>query len=324
LRTLVKRTIPRNWIVALLLLVAAWLGCGGAKRDGSLAPDQELGAAVQPAALVSGLRRLSGAHFHATATFRVGVAGGPDAGGRDAITTTTDLWIDKQGNFHLAESNDQDGGREVVRVGSELAVALRYGKFIRRPAQDPEPQRFLEEAVGAPCAAWDTVHRFVQLAPAGSRAFRLSKAAQEQPAPVATTALRTWRETVEVQTLAGEARLDASGGLRGFSLNTRFRTLRDGAPLEGEIVVAASVDEGAAPVTMPAAEALQTRQRTILEERALLGGLGGHTPPLQSAPKKKTGGRRLVAGTGPGRDSSGQPRKPSAAKAPAAGKKKTR
>jgi hypothetical protein len=318
-----RTAVPGNRIVALLLLVAAWSGCGRAKRDGILPPEQELGAAVQPAALVSALRRLSGAHFHATAMFRVGTAGAPDAGGRDAITTTTDLWLDQQGNFRLAESNDQDGGREVVRVGSELAVALRYGKLVRRPAQDPEPQRFLEEAVGAPSAAWDTVRRFVEIVPAGDRAFRLSKAGQERPAPAAATALRKWRETVDVRTLVGEARLDASGGLKAFSLNAHFRANRDGTPIDGEIAVAASVDQVDAPVTMPAAETLHARQRTILEERALLGGLAARTPPLPPAPKKGTVGRRSVEGAGVGQDSSGQPRKPSAAatKVPAAGKR---
>jgi len=304
--------------------VAALPGCGQGKRDGVLAPDQQLDAAIQPAALVSGLRRLSGAHFHATATFRIGVAGAPDAGGRDAIATTTDLWIDKQGNFRLVESNDQDGGREVVRVGSELAVALRYGRLVRRPAQDPEPQQFLEEAVGAPLAAWDTVRRFVEIVPAASRTLRLGKAAHERPAPAAVTALRTWRETVAVQSLAGEARLDTSGGLQAFSLDTRFGAMRDGTPIEGEIAVAASVDAVATPVTMPAAQALPTRQRTILEERALLGGLGGRTPPLPSAPKKGTGGRRPIGGAGSGRPGPGQPRKPSAAKPPAAGKQEAR
>jgi uncharacterized membrane protein len=252
----------------------------------------------------------------------VSAAGGPDAGGKDAITTTTDLWIDKQGNFRLAESNDQDGGREVVRVGSELAVALRYGKLIRRPAQDPEPQRFLEEGVGAPWAAWDTVRRFVGVVPAGSCAFRLQKAAEPRPVPAAATALRKWRETVEVEALAGEARLDAKGGLQAFSLNARFRADRDGTAIEGEIAVAASVEVATALVTMPAAETLPARQRTILEERALLGGLGGRAAPLPTAPKKATGGHRSVEGTGSDRGSSG--RKPSPAKRPAAGKKETR
>jgi hypothetical protein len=312
-------------IVAWLLLVAAPSGCGRSKRDGILPPDQELGAALQPAALVSALRRLSGAHFHATATFRASAAGGPDAGGRDSVTTTTDLWIDKQGNFRLAESNDQDGGREVVRVGSELAVALRYGKFVRRPAQDPEPQRFLEEAVGAPSAGWDTVRRFLQVVPAGSRGFRLNQAADPLPPPAATTALRKWRETVEVQTLTGDARLDSRGGLQAFSLHTRFRATRDGTPVEGEIAVGASVDEVVAPVTMPAAETLPARQRTVLEERALLGGLAARTAPSQPSPKKATGGRRSVEGAGSGQGSSGPRRKPSAAatKTPVTGRKET-
>ena len=42
-------------------------------------------------------------------------------------------------------------------VGRELAVALRYGKMIRRIAEEPEPTRILEEALGAPWAAWEVV-----------------------------------------------------------------------------------------------------------------------------------------------------------------------
>jgi hypothetical protein len=323
LPVLVKMAILCKRIGASLLFVAALANCGRAKRDGILPPDQELEAAMQPAALVAGLRRLSGAHFHATAAFRVSAAAAPDAGGRDAVTTTTDLWIDKQGNFRLAESNDQDGGREVVRVGSDLAVDLRYGKLIRRPAQEPEPQRFLEEAVGAPSAAWDTVGRFVQIVPAGNRAFRLTTAGEPRPASAAATALRKWRETVEVQSLLGDARLDASGGLQAFSLSAHFRATRDGTPIEGEIAVAASVEQGADPVTMPVAETLQVRQRTILEERILLGGLGGRTLALPPPSKKGTGGRRPVEGSGPGQRSLEQSRKPSAAKLPAVGRQGT-
>ena len=318
----VKRVRLHQPTVALLLL-AAWVGCGRGKRAEVRPADQELDAAVQPAALVSSLRRMAGGHFHATARFRVNPAVGPDAGSRDDITTTTDLWIDKQGNFRLSESNDQDGGREVVRVGPELAVALRYGKVIRRPAQDPEPQQFLEEGVGSPSAAWDTVRRFVAVEPAGHRAFRLGKIAQPGPTPIAATALRKWRETVEVQTLVGDARLDASGGLQAFSLSARFRALRDGTPIEGEIAVAATVDEVVTPITMPAAEPLQARERTILEERALLGGLGGRTPPVQPLPKKASPGRRPGAAAGAAKETKAHTQKPSTGRPPASGKKAT-
>jgi hypothetical protein len=135
--------------------------------------------------------------------------------------------------------------------------------------------------------------------------------------------LRKWRETVEVQTLVGDARLDASGGLQSFSLASRFRAVRDGTPIEGELAVAAIVDAVLAPVIMPAAETLPARQRTILEERALLGGLGGRIAALPSSPKMGSGGRRSVGGAGPGQDKSKPPRQPSPAKAPAAGKQVT-
>ena len=315
------RVIADKRIVASLVAAAALLGCGRGKHDRALPPEQELQAAVQPAALLASLRHLSGAHFHATAMFRVSPAGAHEAGSREAITTTTDLWIDKQGNFRISESNDQDDGREVVRVGSELGVAIRYGKMIRRAAQDPEPQRFLEEAVGQPFAAWDTVKRFVEIASAGGHAFQLRRRANPGPASSAGTALRKWRETVEVQTLAGEARLDASGGLQTLSISARFRALRDATPIEGELAVTASVDQAGtvAAVTMPAAETLPARQRTILEERALLSGLGGRTPPL-TPPKKATASRRSP-GAVAGKAGARKPEKKPTGVASATGKK---
>jgi hypothetical protein len=134
--------------------------------------------------------------------------------------------------------------------------------------------------------------------------------------------LRKWRETVEVQSLVGDAQFDANGGLQTCSLASHFRAMRDGTPIEGELAVAATVDAVVAPVTMPAAETLPARQRTILEERALLGGLGGRVAALPSSPKMG-GGRRSAGGAGPGQDKSKPPRQPSPAKAPAAGKQRT-
>jgi len=62
--------------------------------------------------------------------------------------------------------------------------------------------------------------------------------------------------------------------------------------------VAAIVDAVLAPVIMPAAETLPARQRTILEERALLSGLGGRAPLLGAIPENRR--RRSALGRGRG------------------------
>jgi hypothetical protein len=284
--------IPNKRLIAALALTLAG-GCGRRSGEQALPAAQALMAAVQPSALVANLRAQSGAHYHATLMFRI-TPTGAEAGSKDVLTTTTDLWLDKQGNFRLLETNDQDGGREVVRVGNELGVALRYARMIRRPAQDPEPQRFLEEAVGQPWTAWDVVFRYLSIEPAGN-GLRLGRRAEPGPVVPATTGLKKWHESIEVESLSGEARTEA-GGLRAFTLKARFRAKRDAGPVEGEIAVAAQVDQAGAvaPVTMPEADPLPVRQRTILEERALLTGLGGRVP-APAAPKKAPANKRAAA-----------------------------
>jgi hypothetical protein len=282
--------LNKRLIAALALTMAC--GCGRRSGEPTLPATQALNAAVQPSALVASLRARAGAHYHATIMLRITPTGG-EVGGKNAITTTTDLWLDKQGNFRLLESNDQDGGREVVRVGNELSVALRYAKMIRRPAQEPEPQRFLEEAVGQPWTAWDVVSRSLSVEPAGD-VLRLGRRAQPGPVVPAPTDLKKWHESIEVESLSGEARL-SGGGLQTFSLKARFHATRDQQPIDGEIAVDAKVDQAGAvePVNMPEAETLPVRQRTILEERALLTGLGGRVPP-PAPPKKASAGKRAA------------------------------
>jgi hypothetical protein len=88
---------------------------------------------------------------------------------------------------------------------------------------------------------------------------------------------RAWRDTVDVHELEGRAQLHTgSSALDAFSLRSRFTAKREQLPIEGEIAVNGGLkDPGAVPaITMPDAEPVPTRQRTILDERALLGGLG--------------------------------------------------
>jgi hypothetical protein len=189
--------------------------------------------------------------------------------------------MDRHGNYRLVETNDRDGGREVVLHGRELALALRYGKLVRRPAQEPEPTRYLEEALGGPWAAWELVRRFARVESADGRTFTLTRAASPRaPEPGEAKAggpLRRWRGTVEVSAVDGKAELHPeTGALLSVALEARFTLRRDETPLEGSLKVdLRTSDIGETPVLAPPlAEDLPVRQRTIQEEKALLGRSG--------------------------------------------------
>lgn len=283
-------------LTALILLVGTAAGCGRKKAAVAHGGPDVLDTALAPATLAASLRSAGGGHAHVMAMFRVESSAKTDAkdGSKplspSAITTTTDLWMDRQGSFRLAESNDQDGGREIVRVAGEVAVALRYGKMIRRPAQDAENARFVAEAVGAPWALWEIVRRQVEVESVGASGFRFrlgSRRAALPPAFPATEGLRRWRDSVEVKALDGQATLDAAGKLAiTFNGKTTFQAVRDDLSIEGEIVVTATLDDigKVADIAMPEADTLHPRQRTILEERALLGGLGASLSPPDKKP----------------------------------------
>jgi hypothetical protein len=269
-------------VLAALAAVAAAASCGRTKPRGALAPDQVLDRALFPSTLAANLRAAGGGHFHATTRLRADLTSAPDDGAKPAapaeVTTTTDLWVDRQGSFRLVEENDQDGGREIVRVGGEVAVALRYGKRIRRPARDSESERFLAEALGGPWAAWELVRRQVTVENAGGglRLGLRERAAARPAGSPAAQGLRTWRDSAQIASLAGQARLDAGGKLPlAFACKAGFRATRDQVPITGEIAVDATLAEvgQVTRIDLPDAGTLPTRQRTVLEERALLGGL---------------------------------------------------
>jgi hypothetical protein len=268
---------------ALALVVLGAARCGGKAPPAPPAPAEALEAALAPTAAVSALRRAGGGHVHAVTTFKIAPQQpSPEyAPELDAVTTTTDLWMDPAGQFRLLEQNDRDGGREVFLTGRDLAIALRYAKMIRRPAQEPEPTRILEEALGGPFATWELGRRFARVEHADPKArasFRVSlgdKPARPEPEPAP---LRRWRDTVAVSGLQGEVKVDpTSGALLRVRLETTFSLVRDGVPFTGIAKVEASLDEmgKVPPIAPPQADELRTRQRTIVEERALLGRAPG-------------------------------------------------
>jgi hypothetical protein len=271
----------------VLVVLAALLGAGACGRSASFhrAASEELEAALTPGTLAQSLRRTGGGHFHAVTTFEISPGENPDKpeGPVESIITTTDVWMDRTGQYRLLENNDKDGGREVISHGRELAVGLRYGRLIKRNAREPEPTRLLEEALGGPWAIWEMARRFAEVdrrddqsTGAPTVLFPLQKTDSPQPVKASfsgASPLRQWRDTVSVEALSGAVRLDPGGAFISTRMDVVFSLRREGRPFYGAARVEAFVkDRGkVSPIAPPRADELVPRQRTILEERALLG-----------------------------------------------------
>jgi hypothetical protein len=286
-----KRILLPTLVCAAL---AAAQGCARAPDAEAKRGTATLAEALRPAFFAEALRHAGGAHYHGTARF----AAGFDAAD-DGVTTTTDVWVDRAHNYRLTESNDRDGGREVVRVGRELYVALRYGKMIRRVAEEPEPTNLLEEALGAPWAAWEIAAPYATITRGGSELVGGAKATENHvtraaarvtdPAGAAgNKGLRAWRADAVVSDLAGRALVDdATGALVKIDLTATFTAKRDGRALAGALEVHGALDAIASTpaVARPASEDLAMRQRIVPEQRELLAGLPSvRLPP--AAPQK--------------------------------------
>jgi hypothetical protein len=277
--------LKRIWLLGFAMTGA--LAAAGCKRDRNqgTVPAQKvavLADALRPDAFAAAMKRIGGAHFHATARFTVGPSGGTPS----VVTTTTDVWVDRSGNYRFREQNDRDGGREVVLYGRELSVALRYGKMIRRVAEEPEPSRLLEEALGAPFAVFDLVARKAVVARAGNELVGGSRATVFELKPSdgrgsdrgpAHEGLQKWRDNASIDSLQGRLLVDdATGALLRCDLTAKFTTPADPKPVQGTVEVNTMLTEvaGTAPIERPNAEDLAMRQRTLPEQRELLRGLG--------------------------------------------------
>jgi hypothetical protein len=303
---------PRIPPALLGLAAAAVLLSGGCRRQRTLTrPAAAVEDAVRPERLAAAFPRLGRAHFRGTARFEAAPQGGP----ADAVTTETDIWMDDKGNWRLVELNDRDGGREIVRYGHELAVALRYGKMIRRPAEDPEPQHLLQEGVGAPFAAWDllrdvsTVDDFGEEVHNGRKVhvYKITKARKlpEPPPQLDLSDRRAWRRTLVPSMVEGTVAVDEATHLPlQVELRARYTMRRAagaggasgsksgqngpeaGIPMSGLIKIKVTIEEigTSPPIARPEAEDLPLRQRLVPDEKALLGGLPRSAPSPRGAP----------------------------------------
>ena len=292
-----------NYVAALAVSLVS-LGAGACGRRGDKPEGPQVVApaeAVRPAFFAEALRKLGGGHYHATLRTSVGRAGGAPL----TVTTTTDVWLDRTGNYRLREENDRDGGREVILTGRELAVALRYGKMIRRVAEEPEPSRMLEEGLGAPWAAFELAAPRMHVEKTGddpdnrvggahATSYTLSLgdgAAVKPPGPTLPLAgLRAWRGNATIEALSGRLIVDdATGALLATDLTTTFQARGDAGPEQGTVEVHASLAEvgSTAAIERPAAEELTLRQRTVPEAHALLRGLAEPEHHAPAAPRER-------------------------------------
>jgi hypothetical protein len=292
-RSCVSAAIP-----LALALVLSGAGCHGRDDAANRAAVANLDQALNPTFLVAALRKLGGAHFHGTTRMSVTAAAtAANEAGWDTVTTTTDVWLDRGGNYRIVEANDQDGGREIVLFGHDLNVALRYGKMIRRKAQDPEPERLLEEALGGPWSGWEVAspYAIIKHTPVdvgGGRKgeeYRVSKSTRRHRKAVLTPqGIQHWRSNAAVLELNGQMTVDnASSALLKSDFVVVFAAQRtpeghfnDRASAPGEAVVG-TVDVQTViddigvtgTIQMPPAEDLSLRQRIVPEQKELLGGL---------------------------------------------------
>jgi hypothetical protein len=303
-------------VLPLLVALVPIAACGRNQGPSRAPAVEELDTALTPRTIAQGLRKAGGGHFHSVVTMSIDT---PPSDGqpalKDAVTTTTDLWMDGSGNYRLLETNDRDGGREILLYGRQIAVAIRYARMIRRPLQEGEGTRFLEEGLGGPIGAWAIARRFAKVtrqedAPAAPpsdpnatppppppASFDVSRANEAQAVKgdfeSGVPPLQRWRETVDIQGLTGKVRLEGANLLpTNVQLEAQFSLTRDGKPLTGMIRVDSRIQEigGVAAIEAPLAEELPVRQRTILEERALLGPRTGGAEPARR-PKGEREGR---------------------------------
>ncbi|HET6280646.1 MAG TPA: hypothetical protein VFH73_06765, partial [Polyangia bacterium] len=97
-----KRIVAPFPITLTTAVLVAAAACDRGPSEQARARTASLEQALRPSFFAAAVRKMGGGHFHSTSRFAVG----PDGKGPDAVTTTTDVWLDRAGNYRVVESND--------------------------------------------------------------------------------------------------------------------------------------------------------------------------------------------------------------------------
>jgi len=230
-----------------------------------------------------------GAHVLTTkSVVEIGEAGAPV----ESLTTTVSLAYDASGAYHATLDNDADYGREVVFAGGTLYLRPRYARWHRRPPEtDDEAVRLRDQLASELAAHYDLIAPAVAVSDGGdvtqagrpARKIALARAAAPAKRPPAKLTQRAWRDTFEVDQVAGEVVLDAKAGVPLHAhLEAAAHFSRDGHAFTMKLTVDHDVSAiGAAPAIAapPPDEVVATPERLHeVDDRDFL--LRGLAPPV--------------------------------------------
>jgi hypothetical protein len=128
--------------------------------------------------------------------------------------------FDAGGQFAAVKNTHPQYGRELIWTGGWLYPRLRWNKFLRRRPEAGEPALHLERLAGLLPAYVSLLRRFIRIEALGQASHQGRKAArvklglETRPAPprAESSPARSWRQSLQVSSLEGEALLDARTG----------------------------------------------------------------------------------------------------------------
>lgn len=271
--------------------------------DRAVADGRELGRAL--AVGHHAVRGKLGAHV-AVITSRVEVTEGSAGEPVEQLSDETRLEVAADGRYHARLDNSADYGREVIFDGQALYLRPRYAKWHRRPPNDEhEAGAILDQMYAVAGDYFDLVAHAAEVSDKGAeqvagragRRVEIRLAPRPGTPPAQPLTQRTWRESVVVQALSGDAVLDAETALplrARFSATVGFQ--RDGRSFTMSLEVGHELSAiGAGPaadaLAVPAPEvviATPERLREVDDRDQLLEGIAPPTrrgrAPAAAAP----------------------------------------
>ncbi len=319
-----RRPRRASHILSVIALAAGCVGSGSGQPDEDLGglvhraesepetivvdaisghPDRLLSAALTPHARVG---ELLGAHsFRGKST--VEVREGDSV--VDSLSTETSIELAADGQYHAVSKNSKDYGREVIFADDYLYLAPRYSKFHRRRPENPdEPAEIRGQMYGELGAHLELVAGGIAAAESGqktvsgraARVFGIAKSARPGPAKSEVLRQRRWRESITVDSVAGEIALDAETGVPlAGTLEATVSFRRDNR----SFTMSFSVEHGIAgigePVTVTAPledrwVATPTRSREVEERDRLLRGIAPPTRKAAAPPAESSGSQPVT------------------------------